>query len=353
MRKSLKSAASRRKQVVLSLSLALALAVSGCGGGDPDKGGASEGGAWVPLVSDYEPLTGLPTVDGERASTRPVVAVKVDNSERGRPQTGLADADVIIEVSENSLSRFIALYHSEIPDAVGPVSGAGVNDAGVLAMLNMPLFAHTGDDAQLTVEAAEAGVFTDLGQPEHPGLYWGDISRETGRNQFVSPVGMRIIGDASTGALRLFSYRSEIGGHPDTARPVRWVGINHDYGVTARFEWDDIQNGWLLWHGDDLHTTSRQTVADSEDIRLFAPANVVVLFTEHTPSGWALAAAEPSSGGALVLTDGHAISGRWSRASLGEPWVLEDTKNQEILLAPGQTFVVLAEGEAEFSSDVP
>ena len=67
------------------------------------------------------PLTGLGVEDPELL-TRRTMAVKVDNHWDARPQSGIGEAETVFELLvEGGLTRFIALYHTADPAAVGPV----------------------------------------------------------------------------------------------------------------------------------------------------------------------------------------------------------------------------------------
>ena len=68
------------------------------------------------------PLTGVETE--EEADSR-IVAVTINNHPKARPQSGLHKADLVYEVlAEGDITRFLALYQSEIPERVGPVRSA-------------------------------------------------------------------------------------------------------------------------------------------------------------------------------------------------------------------------------------
>jgi Protein of unknown function (DUF3048) N-terminal domain/Protein of unknown function (DUF3048) C-terminal domain len=77
------------------------------------------------------PLTGK---KAKRSVTnRPAVAVKIDNSEEGRPQSGLNKADVVIESPvEGGMTRLTAVFHCGSADSVGPVRSARYDDAEVV-----------------------------------------------------------------------------------------------------------------------------------------------------------------------------------------------------------------------------
>ncbi|KGX88238.1 DUF3048 domain-containing protein [Pontibacillus litoralis] len=68
------------------------------------------------------PLTG--EVSNEPVDNR-IVAVMVNNHSKARPQTGLTDADVVYEIlAEGNITRFLALFQSELPNVIGPVRSA-------------------------------------------------------------------------------------------------------------------------------------------------------------------------------------------------------------------------------------
>ncbi|MFS0674493.1 DUF3048 domain-containing protein [Ornithinibacillus sp. 179-J 7C1 HS] len=68
------------------------------------------------------PLTGIGT--NESVDHR-IVGIMVNNHGNARPQTGLSQADVVFEIlAEGMITRFLALYHSDLPDVVGPVRSA-------------------------------------------------------------------------------------------------------------------------------------------------------------------------------------------------------------------------------------
>ncbi|WP_327987897.1 DUF3048 domain-containing protein [Geobacillus thermodenitrificans] len=68
------------------------------------------------------PLTGLPT---EGDIDQRVVSVMINNHPKARPQSGLHQADIVYEVlAEGDITRFLALYQSELPERVGPVRSA-------------------------------------------------------------------------------------------------------------------------------------------------------------------------------------------------------------------------------------
>ncbi|MCM3412383.1 DUF3048 domain-containing protein [Metabacillus litoralis] len=69
------------------------------------------------------PLTGIATEE-QNITQRPV-AVMINNHPKARPQSGLTKADVVYEVlAEGNITRFLAVFQSEVPDIIGPVRSA-------------------------------------------------------------------------------------------------------------------------------------------------------------------------------------------------------------------------------------
>ena len=68
------------------------------------------------------PLTGIGTNDDVDYRA---FGVMIENSRSARPQSGLYQADLVYEVlSEGTITRLLAFYHSEKPEIIGPVRSA-------------------------------------------------------------------------------------------------------------------------------------------------------------------------------------------------------------------------------------
>ncbi len=78
---------------------------------DTDQGG----------INTY-PFTGIAT--NEEVDHRPI-AVMINNHNVARPHSGIVDADIVFELlAEGDITRFLALFHSNIPEVAGSVRSA-------------------------------------------------------------------------------------------------------------------------------------------------------------------------------------------------------------------------------------
>jgi len=108
-----------------------------------------------PDVPPTWPLTGAPAPDAPR---RPALAVKIENPAVVRPQTGLDAADMVWEeVVEGGITRFVAVYHSTVPEVVGPIRSVRPMDPAIVAPLH-GVIAFSGGVTPYIDALVDAGV---------------------------------------------------------------------------------------------------------------------------------------------------------------------------------------------------
>jgi hypothetical protein len=119
--------------------LATGLVLSACGGGgDDDKSAdkpAASATASTPPAPQYWPLTGLQAAEGQSvAKNRPVIVVKIDNTDNSSPQLGLGSADMVVEeLVEGAATRLAAFFYTKLPETVGPVRSMRASDIAVVS----------------------------------------------------------------------------------------------------------------------------------------------------------------------------------------------------------------------------
>jgi Protein of unknown function (DUF3048) N-terminal domain len=94
----------------------------------------------------------------------PVLAVKIDNIAQSRSQTGLSKADIVcVLLVEGGLTRLLASFSSERPNAVGPARSALEADLELLTQFGRPGFAYSGAKPKFLPVAAKAWSSADSG----------------------------------------------------------------------------------------------------------------------------------------------------------------------------------------------
>jgi hypothetical protein len=153
------------------------------------------------------PLLGTPGEVPQRAA----LGVKIDTTEAGRPQTGLAQADVVFEeMVEGGLTRLLAVFHSQDPESLGPVRSARSTDLFILAELGRPLFAWSGANPTFAA-AVEAADLVDVGVGATPDGYRREPDRPAPYNLYAASDLLReaVADDDSASIPRPRSSRTE------------------------------------------------------------------------------------------------------------------------------------------------
>jgi Protein of unknown function (DUF3048) N-terminal domain/Protein of unknown function (DUF3048) C-terminal domain len=280
------------------------------------------------------PLTGAPLRYGQRPPNRPALVAKIDNVGAARPQTGLNQADVVFEeIVEARLTRFAAVFHSQGSNPVGPIRSGRTQDVDLLSGLNQPLFLWSGGNPGVTAaidnsdfisinHSGGGGGFYRTDRPAPHNLYnttdavWAQTTPEAGRPdplfRYVMPR------EAPRGKLTSW-LEVQVG-----VNPVRW-------------DWSPQCRCYLReQYGSPHELTDGQATAD----------NVVVLLTGYRPSYVDARSPEAITVGeglAFVMSEGRLQIGKWQRQVNTDPVRLFTPKRQLMEIAPGRTWVELAD----------
>jgi hypothetical protein len=299
----------------------------------------------VPIWEPYEPLpplVGIAALTGEPAdvdvTNRPIIAAKIDNYPRARPQWGLDQADVIIEENVEGVTRFVALFHTQLPDRIGPVRSARTGDLDILASMNRPILAWSGGNRGVTnwVEsAARSGILVNFTAQKSP-CYNRNSSRRAPHNLQLNPVCALENAPTAGPARQLWGIDGtwtdpgDIGAVPSPAFNVSMDGVSVDWA------WNEEAQRYFRSQNGNAHlaASGAQIAVD----------NVVELFVFHAPSPVDARSPNPVTvgrGPATVHRNGIRIPATWARNSAYEPFALIDANNEAIALDTGKTFVEL------------
>lgn len=282
--------------------------------------------------TEHAPLTGLaadPTI-----ADRAALAVKIDNAPQGQPQFNLADADLVFEENVEGVTRFVAVYHTNMPDRIGPVRSARTGDLDILAGLNRPILAWSGGNAAVTTKirgAHEFGWLANL-SAQRTDCFWRSATRGAPHNLLLDPICAR---DSATFAGPARPVFAQGYGEAPSGVPTRDFTVAMS-GITPEWRWDPEAGRYLRSQRGAPHTD-----VDGERI---GAENVVVLEVKYVTSEADAQSPEAVTvgfGPATVHRDGVAIAGTWSRADRFAPFTLLDIAGDPLPLAPGTTFVEL------------
>lgn len=330
----------RRRQALLGSCLGVALVLSGCSG-EADRDNRSE------LRVRTQPLTGLVVGEGIAARRHPVLVVKLDNTDRSRPQRGLSSADLVVEeLVEGGVTRLAAFYYSAIPEVVGPVRSMRASDLGIVEPVGATMVT-SGAARQTITRLADAGVpFVTEGSAG----FFREASRAAPYNLMTD------LGDVAAA----LTVRGEAAVRPDDYLPFGPASTLPEGkpagSFAARFS-EAHTTSWVYRDGTYVDPDSLAATGDE-----FGADSVLVLRVEIgdagylDPAGNTVPETELVGGGeAQLFHGGRIVAGEWSKSALDAPLELSRETPQgrmvPLQVPPGRTWIELVplRGSVEIS----
>jgi len=327
--------------LLAALSAVLFVTVAGCGAGAGKDSASIE--RPEPVVEDTPdpqqthswPLTG---VSAEEAEFGPALSVKIENSPGARPQGGLDRADIVWEqLVEGGMTRFVAMFHSDLPEAIGPVRSVRPMDAAIAGQVGGGL-AFSGGQAEYQAKISAAGVSLISHDGGNAGFY-RDPNRQGDHRLFGDTE--QLLGEVSEAEAppELFSYPDE-GEDPAAARAGSEANTVETSFPASKPSWQ--------WNGEAWQRMESGQAAHAESGAPLEAANVVVIRVEVRDTGNRDAAGSmvpetvlTGSGEAMVFSGGHVVDGTWEKDGDADPLRLVGADGEELTLAPGKTWVEL------------
>lgn len=310
---------------------------------------SQRGAAPAPVVPTTWPLTGVVTPE---VANRPAVAVKVENTNVARPQAGLDQADVVWEtIVEFEVSRFVAVFHSQVPAEIGPIRSVRPMDPAIVAPLH-GMLAFSGGQPGILELVRNSGAQLISHDAGAPGLY-----RVSGRSAPHNVMGSmetwlaEVDGDHAAPPPEQFAFarRAELATATLAGTPA--TTLRFDMSAQAKPSWtfDAATGTWLRSEGS--------TPATAAGGARLAATNVVAITAAHPNSPFGAQGGAPvptyelvGSGDAVVATAGKTVPARWTKAAVDAPMQLTTADGAPLLLAPGVTWVELVpQGTGSFT----
>jgi hypothetical protein len=287
------------------------------------------------IVGDTAPLTGLPLGDADL--NRPSLAAKVDNHPAARPQLALDRADIVFEeLVEGGLTRYVAIWHSDLPPEIGPVRSVRPMDPDIVSPFG-GILAYSGGQQRFVEAMLRTPVESAIhGQSNVDDFFYRSPDKVAPHNVIVRAVELIANFADKAPPKQQFVYAAD----PTSATAV--TSGEAVAGFTTRFS--SFQAPGWDWSGSDGAFLRSQTNG-AADVALtgqrIGATNVVSIFVDiqviqDIPTTFLV-----GSGSGFVATGGHIVPVTWSKASPDAVIELRDSAGQGVTLAPGITWVEL------------
>lgn len=138
--------------------------------------------------SYFAPLTGEAVK--QEIIQRPIM-VAINNHPKARPQSGIGSADIVFEmVAEANVTRFLAVFQSELPKTVGPVRSA--RDYFIELAQGYDAFFVAHGYSPEAKQMLEAGVVDNINGMQYDGtLFYRTTDRVAPHNSYISAENIR------------------------------------------------------------------------------------------------------------------------------------------------------------------
>ena len=346
--------------LALLCSLVIVLAgLTGCGGDKepvyvtpPEPEVVEE----EPAEPAFWPLTGV-EADNHEIILRRSMSVKIDNHPQSGSKVGINSADVVFEtLAEGGVTRFNAVYQSEIPEIVMPIRSARDSDLYIVPQFGDALFFYSGGNENVLRKLRDAGI----ARMEHGAIGEALFSRSPER---AAPHNLMVnLADAydvaeekrdlevkTTEPIVGFAFRDEDSNFGEVGEAATVAHIPFSPVSDTRWDWDEDKGLWLRSSGG----FAQYDGATEEQIGF---TNVVVLWATHSAGSVAgnLVTYDidlAGGGDATIFMEGRRIDGTWE-GSEDAPQTFKDNDGNPILLSPGRTWVsVMRVGDSISSYD--
>jgi hypothetical protein len=295
------------------------------------------------VVVETEPLAPLTGLPAEGPLAHAAVTVKVSNTPDAHPHRGLEAADIVfVEPITGSTTRLAAMFHSTLPDEVGPVRSLRPMDAQIVGPTGGVL-ANTMAQQWVLDYVDTAANVANLGTMRVPrGTYRIDNSRTAPNHVFAQPLVLLELAERTEPPPQYFQYAADPARTTARAAGSPAVAVTIDYGGTSTATW--------RYHEETARWRRSEAWADHmlESGEQVAADNVIVLGATRE-LGFAQAGEnmtvldlEDASGSLLLFTGASTVEGSWRKAGPNDPFQFSTVEGADLLLTPGTTWVELA-----------
>lgn len=333
----------RKSNIIIALVLCLILILSGCGkagsktSGELPASGDSLQPAPEPakvIVQAFCSLTGLPMEDEQLDKERPI-AVMIDNMASARPQSGLINADIVYEMpAEGGITRYMAIYHHQVSEKIGPVRSARSYFIDK-AMEYNAVYVHCGGSPEALGDIQKLKV-DSLNELKGESNFWRARDRKAPHNLYTNTALTREVMNAKKLSGEKWSYSMNISKDflDLDGKLTNKLTIDYKHNYKAGFEYDAKQklyyrmiNGAKLKDKDtDAEVTTVNIIVERVSSKIVDDIGRLNL-------------SNIGSGRGYLATGGKLIEIEWKKESREGKTVYTDLKGKPIQLNKGNTWI--------------
>lgn len=324
----------------------LLLATSGCSPEaaqipkpDPEYGSDYE----EPEPTDIAPLRGTSVAAG--SLTNPAIAAKIDNHPDARPQVGLERTDIVFEeLVEGGLTRYVAVWQSDIPELLGPVRSIRPMDPDIISPFG-GIVAYSGGQERFVQLMRSTPVYNAIhGQSDTASTFYRSDAKDAPHNVIVKAQEVVAAHADLTSPAQQFAFSSDVPSSTAAKDGAPTAAVNYRFSavVGGSWTWDAAQLAFL-------RAQDGAPDVDGSGAQLKS-TNVVVLRVPVSMDTGVPKSELLGTGEAWISTGSGTTHATWLKGAAADAIRLVDDNGVVVRLAPGNTWIELipATGSVEF-----
>lgn len=283
------------------------------------------------------------------------LGVMINNAVPARPQAGLNKADVIYEiVAEGGITRFLAIYLSELPEKVGPIRSVREYYLVIVKELGDAMLMHIGYSPQAFSKIKDWNVLS-------LGLAGADFYRDkrgnpdvaTEHTAFASGKDLYTFGEAikfnSLTPFRSWKFNESL--DLENLKKANYLQADFWYegDYSAVFKYDNNTKEYIRYSG--IIDSNPQILIDDLDKKEVRVKNVVFQFANEVPipndEKNRLDYELLGSGNALVFRNGIVINAKWKKENLNSRTIFFNNDGKEIEFNRGKIWISIVPSRNE------
>ncbi len=275
------------------------------------------------IIGIYNPLTGLHV-----SKTQNITAVMVDNHSFARPQSGLAQADIIYEIeAEGSITRLMALFYGDPPEFVGPVRSARPYYLQIAKEWDA-YYVHVGGCNDSFAKIVEWKIRDIDDTKGHSGFFL-DNTRRRPHSTYLN-FEKALLGKADNGIFKDWGFIET----PDEYEGYTEVSFSYNGSNRVSYKWNDEEKVYFRYINNAVHV-------DRLGGQLKAN-NIIIQYANHRNLNTVLDhiwVDVIGNGKSEYFLGGQYFQGTWEKKNITAPTMFYDEHGNHIKLVEGQTWI--------------
>lgn len=279
------------------------------------------------------------------------MAIKVSDVRAAHPQIGVDRADiVVVEPIGVSYTRLLAVFHSDLPDRVGPVRSVRPVDAPLLGPMN-PVFGNTMGAPWVVAYVDSVAHLDDLGtlRVTGSGAYTIDAARTAPNHVFARPAVLLGLSELTASPAPYVRYAAGPAGAsaPHAGGPGSTVGVSYGPGWTVHWTFDETARTYLRSEPWGPHRMADGARVSATNVLVLRVASRVGKIGSGSGAPVPILEMVHGSGTFTAFAGGSSVTGTWSKAEVNDPFTFRTDDGNDLRLAPGRTWIELPDPAAQ------